>query len=154
MLSTKEGKKAWVEPVIDAAAPDGWRFEVKTGALSKADEERLQKGTKGEGRGSSFSCVRTGATIRGDYIKAEGQAGGMGARLMAIVAEGNRSRLYITPTSLDEAVAASVDRDERVIDAREHALNQPVPERLTGGLVIPMVSPRSANFSLPASSWR
>ena len=26
MLSTKEGKKAWVEPVIDPTAPDGWRF--------------------------------------------------------------------------------------------------------------------------------
>ena len=38
MLSTKEGKKAWVEPVIDSAAPDGWRFEVRPGAL-KADEE-------------------------------------------------------------------------------------------------------------------
>ena len=45
MLSTKEGKKAWVEPVIDPTAPDGWRFEVRTGALSKTDEERL-KGTK------------------------------------------------------------------------------------------------------------
>ena len=31
----KQGKKAWVEPVIDAAAPDGWRFEVKTGSLSE-----------------------------------------------------------------------------------------------------------------------
>ena len=47
MLSTKEGKKAWVERVIDANAPDGWRFEVKTGTLSKADEERLKLGTKG-----------------------------------------------------------------------------------------------------------
>jgi putative DNA methylase len=46
MLSTKEGKKAWVEPVIDAGALDGWRFVVKTGTLTKADEERLKKGTK------------------------------------------------------------------------------------------------------------
>ena len=41
MLSTREGKKAWIEPVIDPAAPDGWRFEVRTGTLSKQDEERL-----------------------------------------------------------------------------------------------------------------
>jgi hypothetical protein len=46
MLSTKEGKKAWVEPVIDAAAPDGYRFQVRTGTLSRADEERLTTGTK------------------------------------------------------------------------------------------------------------
>jgi putative DNA methylase len=93
LLSTKEGNKAWVEPVIESAAPDGWRFEVQTGVLAKADEERLKRGTKGEGRGSAFSCVLTGATIRGDHIKAEGMAGRMGERLMAIVAEGARRRV-------------------------------------------------------------
>jgi putative DNA methylase len=90
MLSTKEGKKTWVEPTIDAAAPEGWRFEVKTGALSKAEEERLKKGTK-TGRGSNFSCLLTGAAIDGDHVKAEGMAGRLGARLMAIVAEGTSS---------------------------------------------------------------
>jgi SNF2 family DNA or RNA helicase len=32
--------------IHDPAAPDGWRFEVKTGALSKEDEERLKNSTK------------------------------------------------------------------------------------------------------------
>jgi putative DNA methylase len=81
-LSTKEGKKAWVAPVIDTAAPNGWRFEVTTGKLSKSDEERLKEGTRGEGRGSNFSCILSGAAIRGDYIKAEGMAARMGARLV------------------------------------------------------------------------
>src|ERR1700688_1148083 len=40
MLSTKDSKKTWVEPVIDPAAPEGYRFEVKTGALPKASENR------------------------------------------------------------------------------------------------------------------
>ena len=62
MLSTKEGRKAWVEPVIDPEAPDGWRFEVRTGSLSKGDEERLQKGTK-SAKGQAFVCVLTGASI-------------------------------------------------------------------------------------------
>ena len=35
LLSTKEGKKAWVEPVIDPSAPDGWRFEVRDGSAVK-----------------------------------------------------------------------------------------------------------------------
>ena len=133
ILSTKEGKKAWVEPVIDAAAQDGWRFEVKTGVLSTEDEDRLKKGSKGEGRGSNFSCVRTGAAISGDYIKTEGMAGRMGARLLAIVAEGKRCRLYLSPTRLHEITAASLDEDDRVAEARESFLSQPVPERLTGG---------------------
>src|SRR5579885_2390666 len=42
MLSTKEGKKAWVEPVIDPKAPDGWRFEVRSGFLSKEDEAKAK----------------------------------------------------------------------------------------------------------------
>ncbi|MCA7120528.1 MAG: DUF1156 domain-containing protein [Acidibrevibacterium sp.] len=133
LLSTKEGKKAWVEPVIDPEAPDGWRFEVHTGTLSKADEERLKKGTKGEGRGSHFSCVLTGAMISGDFIKTEGMAGRMGTRLMAVVAEGNRSRVYLSPDPTQEQTAHSANDDHRVAEAREGALNQPVPERLTGG---------------------
>lgn len=106
MLSTKVGKKAWAELVIDASAPDGWRFEVKTGPLAKADEERLKKGTK-TGRGSNFSCVLTGTAIDGDHVKAEGAAGLMGARLMSIVAEGNRSRVYLSPNDTHEALAAT-----------------------------------------------
>ena len=37
----------------------------------------------------------SGTPISGDYIKAEGKAGRMGARLMAIVAEGERGRVYL-----------------------------------------------------------
>ena len=47
----------------------------------------------------------SGTPIAGDYIKAEGKAGRMGARLMAIVAEGERGRVYLPPTEAMEAVA-------------------------------------------------
>ena len=46
----------------------------------------------------NFVCVMSGAPISGDYIKAEGRAGRMGARLMAIVAEGDHGRVYLPPT--------------------------------------------------------
>jgi putative DNA methylase len=105
MLSTKEGKKTWVEPRIDTAASEGWRFELRTGALSKSDEERLKKGTK-TGRGANFTCVLTGSPLDGDYVKAEGMAGHMGVRLMAVVAEGERSRTYLSPDRHHEATAA------------------------------------------------
>ena len=51
----------------------------------------------------------SGAPISGDYIKAEGKAGRMGARLMAIVAEGDRERVYLAPTSSHESVTSGVD---------------------------------------------
>ena len=73
LLSTKEGKKAWVEPVIDAAAPDGWRFEVRTGALAKADEERLKKGTKtARGREALLRLEKVFGRVQSAWLPASG----------------------------------------------------------------------------------
>jgi len=107
MLSTKKGRQAWVEVELDPAAEDGWRFDVKAGTLSAEAEKRLKQGTK-TGRGSNFVCVLTGTPIDGRHIKGEGKASRMGARLMAIVAEGNRSRVYLSPAPEHEA-AAKID---------------------------------------------
>jgi len=107
MLSTKPGKEAWVEPVIcegnKAVGQVGnlpYSFAVKTGKPPEA----AKNGTK-LARGANFRCVMSGTPIAGDYIKAEGKAGRMGARLMAIVAEGERGRVYLPPTPEHEAAA-------------------------------------------------
>ena len=92
MLSTKAGKEAYVEPVIEDG---GYRFTVKVG--KPKDAEAAKNGTK-LARGANFRCLMSGAPIACDYIKAEGKAGRMGARLMAIVAEGERGRVYLAPT--------------------------------------------------------
>lgn len=108
LLSTKEGKKAWVEPLLDAAAPDGWRFEVRSGTLTKAEEERLKTGTK-TGHGANFVCVLTGTGIDGQYIKQEAVAGRMHARMLAIVADGPRGRTYLDPTLEQQQIAMSAE---------------------------------------------
>ncbi|MBP2303487.1 DUF1156 domain-containing protein [Azospirillum picis] len=92
MLSTKTGKDAFVEPMIESG---GYRFAVKVG--KPRDAEATKNGTK-LGRGANFQCVMSGSPITPDYIKGEGQSGRMGARLMAIVAEGDRGRIYLSPT--------------------------------------------------------
>lgn len=99
MLSTKAGKEAYIEPVIEG---DGYRFAVKVG--KPKNPEAAKAGTK-LSRGANFACVMSGTPMEGDYIKAEGKAGRMGARLMAIVAEGERGRVYLPPTLEQEAVA-------------------------------------------------
>ena len=99
MLSTKPGKEAYVKPVVENG---GYRFTVRVG--KPADAEGAKNGTK-LSRGANFQCLMSGTPIAGDYIKAEGQAGRMGARLMAIVAEGDRGRVYLAPTPEHEAVA-------------------------------------------------
>lgn len=108
MLSTKAGRKAWIEPVIDATALDGWRFEVRSGSLSKAEEEKLKKGTK-TGRGTNFECLLSGATINPDYVRSEGMAKRLGTRLMSIVAESGRSRVHVAPQRVHEEIAASAE---------------------------------------------
>ena len=99
MLSTKHGKEAYVKPVIEG---HGYRFAVKVGAPPNADVAKA--GTK-LSRGANFRCLMSGSPIDGDYIKAEGQATRMGARPMAIVAEGDRGRVYLAPTAEHEETA-------------------------------------------------
>lgn len=96
MLSSKPGKEAYVEPVIEGGA---YRFVVKLGKPNAA----AKNGTKC-GRGI-FRCLMSDVPISGDHIKAEGKAGRMGTRLMAIVAEGGRGRIYLPPTEAMEALA-------------------------------------------------
>lgn len=103
MLSTKDGKKAWAEPVIDADAPDGWRFQVKTGAPSKEREAELKQGTIG--RSSGGTCILTGTSMPFSYVRNEAQSRGLGVRLMAVVAEGTRERIYLSPSE-EQVVAA------------------------------------------------
>src|SRR5262249_17836420 len=64
----------------------------------------VKAGTK-LARGANFRCVMSGTPIAGDYIKAEGMAGRMGEKLMAIVAEGERGRIYLSPTLEHETAA-------------------------------------------------
>ncbi|SEO85336.1 DUF1156 domain-containing protein [Aquisalimonas asiatica] len=108
MLSTKKGKKAWVEPVRDADAPDGYRFETRSGEIGKAEEAEKKSGTKA-GRGANFTCVLTGTPIAGNHIKHEGSEGRIGARLIAIVAHGPKGRVYLPPEQEHEVVAASAE---------------------------------------------
>ncbi len=98
MLSTKAGKEAYVEPVIEGG---GYRFTVKVG--KPKDAEGAKNGTK-LSRGA-FRCLMSDSPFPYTYIDDEANAGRMGQRLMAIVAEGVRSRVYLSPTEEMEAIA-------------------------------------------------
>lgn len=105
MLSTKPGKQAYVQPVIEDG---GYRFTVKIGKPD--DVEGAKNGTK-LGRGANFRCVMSGSPITPNYAREQAEAGGMGARMMAIVAEGDRGRIYLPPTAEMEAIAHSARPD-------------------------------------------
>ena len=107
MLSTKKGKEAYVEPVVEH---DRYRFAVKVG--KPANLEAANTGTKLV-RGANFWCLMSHAPISGDYIKAEGKAGRIGTRMMAIIAEGDRSRVYLPPALEMEGMLCSVEPEWR-----------------------------------------
>lgn len=102
MLSTKPGKEAYVEPMIDGSS---YRFAVKLGKTKHP--ESAKNGTKAGGSHSPFLCLMSGAPIPFDYIRDEGMAGRMGSRMMVMVAEGDRARIYLAPTEAMETVASS-----------------------------------------------
>jgi len=122
ILTSKAGKESYVQPVVEG---DRYRFTVKVGEPPEVAKE----GTKAAGRGANFRCVLSDTPIGGDYIKAEGQAGRMGARLMAIAAEGARGRIYLAPTQEQE------DAARRAQPTWKPSGN--VPARLTGGTCVP-----------------
>jgi putative DNA methylase len=97
VLSSKAGKEAYVHPVIEK---DGYRFAVKVGKLP----ETAKEGTK-VGRGGHFACLLSSAPIHVDHIRQQGVAGKMSARLMAIVAEGARGRVYLSPNDIHTTAA-------------------------------------------------
>jgi len=98
-LSTKKGKEAWVEPVVDTASMT-YRFEVRTSSSHPGGS--APEGTIGRQGGR---CLLTGAPMAFDHIRSQAKAGNMGQRMMAIVAEGSRGRVYLPPSGFQEAVA-------------------------------------------------
>ncbi|MDN6180709.1 MAG: DUF1156 domain-containing protein [Halomonas subglaciescola] len=98
VLSSKKGKEVWVEPVIDG---DKFQFEVRMGKQPSDAIEGTVKRTGG-------TCIMSHTAMPFKYIREEGKAGRMGERLMAIVAEGKRGRVYLSPTSKMITVAKSV----------------------------------------------
>ncbi|MGE0138522.1 MAG: DUF1156 domain-containing protein [Ilumatobacteraceae bacterium] len=98
-LADKAGRdKIWVEPVID-------RDRQKIAYVVREGGSPSRGRTVERGNGT---CIATGATIPGAYIKEQGQRGAHGLALMAIVAEGKRGRTYCDATE-DQLRSAFVD---------------------------------------------
>ena len=121
-LSNKKGSEAWVEPVVEGHT---YRLEVKVGV--PPSPRVTGNGTKLAR--ANFRCLLSGSPIPGDYIKAEGKAGRLGARLMGVVAESDGGRVYLSPTDGMEQLAQS---------AKPSWIPEgDIPPRLTGGTCVP-----------------
>jgi putative DNA methylase len=129
LLSSKAGKEAWVEPIVDKAANTiSYRIRHK----GTKDEIAVAKtGTKSSR--ANFTCLMSGTAITGDHIKKAGKSGLMGQTLIAIVAEGKGGRQYVAPNDFHVRTAFSDEAAVIAEECRETFLSGPVPEKLTGG---------------------
>ncbi|GAA6748101.1 DUF1156 domain-containing protein [Thermus brockianus] len=92
-LSKKKGKEAFVVP---ERAPEGIRFRVERTGKPPVEGTISRKGGV---------CLVCGSPIPLEHVRQEGKAGRLGARLMAIVAEGQGGRSYHSPLPEHEEVA-------------------------------------------------
>lgn len=92
-LSKKKGKEAWIEP---QCVNGKVAYEVHHGGTP------THAGTVNR-RGAVCPCCGTPVSL--DYIRECGRAGTMSAQMMAVVAEGERGRIYLSPESSQESIA-------------------------------------------------
>lgn len=113
-LGKKKGKEAYVVPrvVDDEAAPSGRRVEFSIGHGVAGAPQGDDDGTVNR---TGATCIACGSAVDLEYERSEGRAGHMGARLMAVVAEGTRQRIYLAPDDA-HARAAEVARPDDVPD--------------------------------------
>ncbi len=101
-LGKKKGKEAWIRPIIEGSSV---RFEIGHGRAGPPTEGTVSR--------TGATCLVCNTPVPLAHIRAEGKAGRMGSQLMAIVAEGNRERIYLPPDPEHEK-AADVPRPEGV----------------------------------------
>lgn len=94
-LSSKEEKMIWIEPRINGH-PKTVTFELKSGKGEPASGTVNRRGA---------SCICCGTPVPFSYIRAEGRAHQMDQSLMAIVAKGQRTRVYLPPNDAHAAAA-------------------------------------------------
>jgi putative DNA methylase len=103
LVSSKKGKEVWIEPIIDRAAKS-IEYRIRRGG-TKEEIEKAKAGTTA-GKRQAFICPVSGTPITYDYIRSYGKSDGLRETLIAIVAEGARGRVYVSPN--DDHVRAAM----------------------------------------------
>jgi len=99
-LSNKKGREAYLEPIINGK---NYRFAVRSGKPRQIDT--IKNGTK-IGK-AAFKCIISNTPITAAYIRSEGKARRMGVKLIAVIAEGPKGRIYLEADSQQEQIAIS-----------------------------------------------
>lgn len=100
VLSKKKGNEAWIEPKY---VNDHLVFDVHKGKCPKGKE------TNKQGRSAVFRCLKCGTVTTDEYVKNQGKSGNIHMKMMAVVAKGNKGRIYL-PVDTEQKLASNVAR--------------------------------------------
>lgn len=127
-LRKKTGSAAYVIPTVvaDAGASCGRRVRFEIGHNQAQGPTPTTDGTVAR---TAATCVACKTSVPLPYVRAEGREGRLGAELMAIVAEGNRQRVYLPPTEAHQQ-SANIERPASapVGSLPPHGLNPANPQ--------------------------
>ena len=97
-LSKKRGNEHWIKPVIDRDK-NSISFVVQNHNAGVPESGTVNR--------NGATCLGCGGVVKLPYVREQGRAGNMGEVMTAIVAEGNRKRLFLSPT--DEHIQAALN---------------------------------------------
>jgi putative DNA methylase len=102
-LGKKRGKEAWVS-AIAVPSEKRVRFEVSHDPAGPPDDGTVSR--------SGARCLVCSSPIPLAHVRAEGQGGRMHTQLMAVVAQGDRRRIYLPPSAVHEDAAKVAPPDD------------------------------------------
>ncbi len=101
-LSKKRGNTHWMRPVIDRESKSiSWTVQDNPNGVPSA----------GTVNRNGATCLGCGGAVKLTYVREQARAGNMGQQMTAIVAEGDRKRLFLSPN--DEQVQAAQNTEPK-----------------------------------------
>lgn len=97
-LSRRRGNVHWIRPVIDRASRS-LSFIVQTNNVGVPDRGTVNR--------AGVTCITCGTSVRLEYVREEARNGNMKEVMAAIVAEGDRGRLFFSPNNVHIETALS-----------------------------------------------
>ena len=103
-LSKKDENEYWTRPVVKDGRVS---FEVQGPSVGAPDGGTVNR--------HGATCVACGTTSPLSYVREQSRAGRMGEQMTAVVAEGDRRRVFLSPTGEQVRIARSAQANKRPI---------------------------------------
>ena len=95
-LSKKSNNKHWIRPTVDRDT-NSISFQVQDHCREVPEQGTVNR--------NGATCIACGNTVKLNYVREQAQAGNMGEQMTAIVASGDRKRLFLSPNHTHTKIA-------------------------------------------------